>query len=229
MNPRALVAEFVGSLILAATVIGSGIAAQNLSGGNVAIALLANAIATGCILFVLISIFAPASGAHFNPAVSIAFALRREISWFDCGVFVVAQIAGMIVGAWLAHAMFDLPLIQVSTTGRTSLGMAIGEVVATFGLVLTILMLKKTDASRIPLAVALYITSAYWFTSSTSFANPAITIARSLSDTFAGISPASVPIFIACQIAGMFLAFALGTWMAGSPPAMTKKRVRRPS
>jgi glycerol uptake facilitator-like aquaporin len=213
LNARAVVAEFAGSTILAATVIGSGIAAQNLSGGNVALALLANAIATGCTLYVIISIFAPLSGAHFNPAVSAAFALRGGISWLACGVYVVAQVTGMIFGAWLAHAMFELPLLQISTANRSSPGMAIGEIIATFGLILTIFGLKDKNAAQIPVAVALYITSAYWFTSSTSFANPAITIARSLSDTFAGIAPANVPVFIVCQLAGMLAAVALASWL----------------
>jgi len=217
LNRRALAAEFIGSTVLAATVIGSGIAAQNLSGGNVAIALLANAIATGCILFVIISAFAPLSGAHFNPAVSVAFAMRRELSWRDCALYAIVQIAGMILGAWLAHAMFDLPILQTSTTIRSGYGIGIGEIVAAFGLVLTILGLKDKSASSIPAAVGLYITSAYWFTSSTSFANPAITIARSLSDTFAGIAPANAPVFIACQLVGMFAATALAAWMFKPP------------
>ena len=217
MTQRAFVAEFIGSAILAATVIGSGIAAQNLSGGNIAIALLANAIATGCILYVIISVFGPLSGAHFNPAISIAFAMRREISWALCSLYAIVQIAGMIFGAWTAHAMFDLPLFQISKTVRSGSGMAIAEVIAMFGLVLTIFGLKKKSASQIPIAVALYITSAYWFTSSTSFANPAITIARSLSDTFAGIAPASVPVFIACQLAGMLGAVALAAWLFKPP------------
>lgn len=217
MNARALAAEFVGSAVLAATVIGSGIAAQNLSGGNVAIALLANAIATGCILYVIISMFAPLSGAHFNPAVSIAFALRCELLWPLCVLYVVFQIAGMITGAWLAHAMYDLPVLQVSKTVRSSVGIVLGEIVAAFGLVLTIFGLKERNAPLIPAAVGLYITAAYWFTSSTSFANPAITIARSLSDTFAGIAPANVPTFIACQLAGMFAAVALARWLFRPP------------
>jgi glycerol uptake facilitator-like aquaporin len=217
VNARPLAAEFLGSAILSATVIGSGIAAQNLSGGNVAIALLANAIATGCILFVIISVFAPLSGAHFNPAVSIAFAIRKELAWQLCALYAVAQIAGMIGGTWLAHAMFELPIVQVSKTVRAAPGMAIGEVVAAFGLVLTIFGMKDKNAAQIPLAVGLYITSAYWFTSSTSFANPAITLARSLSDTFAGIAPASVPLFIVCQLAGMFAAVALAAWLWPKP------------
>jgi len=199
--------------MLAATVIGSGIAAQNLAGGNIAIALLANAIATGAILYVLISMFGPLSGAHFNPAVSIAFALRRELSWGRCGLYMVVQVAGMIFGAFIAHAMFELPIFQLSATTRALTGMAVGELVATFGLVLTIFGLKDSDAPRVPAAVALYITSAYWFTSSTSFANPAITIARSLSNTFAGIAPASVPVFLGCQLAGMLAAVVLVAWL----------------
>jgi glycerol uptake facilitator-like aquaporin len=217
LSSRAIAAEFIGSAVLAATVIGSGIAAQNLSGGNVALALLANAVATGCILYVLISVFAPLSGAHFNPAVSIAFAMRHELSWGLCGLYTITQVAGMIFGAWLAHAMFDLSILQISTTVRSGSGMALGEIVAAFGLVLTIFVLKEKNASQIPAAVALYITSAYWFTSSTSFANPAITIARSLSDTFAGIAPASAPVFIVCQLAGMLVAVALANWLLTPP------------
>jgi len=218
MRVRRLAAEFVGSAVLSAAVIGSGIAALKLSGGNVALALLANAIATGCILFVIISIFAPVSGAHFNPAVSMVFALGRELSWRDFGAYALSQTAGMICGAWLAHVMFDLPVFQVSGTGRAAFGTAVAEIVASFGLVITILGLKEKNAQQIPLAVGLYITSAYWFTSSTSFANPAIAIARSLSDTFAGIAPASVPTFIVCQLLGAALAFWFASWMWPSRP-----------
>jgi glycerol uptake facilitator-like aquaporin len=208
VNARPLAAEFLGSAILSATVIGSGIAAQNLAAGNAALALLANAIATGCILVVIITLLAPLSGAHFNPAVSFAFALRREISWVTCVLYALAQIAGMIAGAWLAHAMFELPIFQISKTLRSTTGMALGEIVAAFGLVFTILGLKEKNSAQIPLAIGLYITSAYWFTSSTSFANPAITIARSLSDTFAGIAPSSAPVFIVCQLMGAAAAVA---------------------
>lgn len=210
---RAHAAEFLGSAFLAATVIGSGIAAQNLAAGNIALALLINAIATGCILFVIIALLAPLSGAHFNPAVSLAFAIRGEITWPRFVSYSAAQIGGMIGGVLLAHAMFALPLLQQSATARTSQGTAIGEVVATFGLVLTILGLKERSAAMIPPAVGLYITAAYFFTSSTSFANPAITIGRSLSDTFAGIAPASVPAFMACQCLGALLAVAAARWM----------------
>jgi glycerol uptake facilitator-like aquaporin len=206
---RPFLAEFIGSAFLAAAVIGSGVAAQKLSGGNVALALLANAIATGCILYGIIAVFAPLSGAHFNPAVSLAFALRGELGWPLCALYIITQTAGMICGALLAHAMFELPLLQVSATARAGQGMLIGETVAAFGLVLLILGLKEKNAERIPLAAGLYITSAYWFTSSTSFANPAITIARSLSDTFAGIAPASVPLFVTGQITGTLIAVAV--------------------
>lgn len=228
MKPQALAGEFVGSAMLAATVIGSGIAASKLSGGNIAIALLVNAIATGCILYVLISMFAPLSGAHLNPAVSIAFALRREISWLACAWYGAAQITGMIFGAWVAHTMFDLPALQVAKTVRSSFGLAAGEIVATLGLVLTIFGLKDSDGVRVPAAVALYIMSAYWFTSSTSFANPAITIARMFSDSFAGIAPASVPVFIGCQIAGMLAAVMLARWLfTPSSPSGTRRGLPR--
>ncbi len=215
-------AEFLGSGFLAAVVIGSGIAAQALSGGNIALALLANALATGCILVVIISLFAPLSGAHFNPVVSIAFALRRELTLWDCTAYVIVQIAGMIAGAGLAHAMFDLPLLQTATAVRSGSGIALGEVVATFGLVLVIFGLKQRNAQSIPAAVGLYIASAYWFTSSTSFANPAITIARAFSDTFAGIAPESVQVFILCQLAGMIVAVALAAWLWRDEAASTQ-------
>ncbi|HMN52295.1 MAG TPA: MIP/aquaporin family protein [Xanthobacteraceae bacterium] len=217
MNPRALTAEFSGSALLATTVIGSGIAAQNLSGGNVAIALLANAIATGCILFVIISLFARLSGAHFNPAVSIAFAGQGELPWRNCLLFIVSQTAGMIFGVALAHAMFDLPVLQVSTTNRVAFGTALGEAVATFGLVLTIFGLKDRDATRIPAAVGLYNTGAHLLTASPSFPNPAVPIAPAVSDTFAGIAPSSTLVFVACQIVGAFLAATLAAWWFKPP------------
>jgi glycerol uptake facilitator-like aquaporin len=187
-------------------VIGSGIMAENLSGGNEAVALLGNTIATGAILFVLITMLGPISGAHMNPAVTLVAALRRELRAADAALYVLAQLAFGIFGAWAAHLMFDLPALQLSVKARTGLGQWAGEGIATFGLILTILGTVRHRPSWVPASVALYITAAYWFTSSTSFANPAITIARSLSDTFAGIAPANVPYFIAAQLIGAALA-----------------------
>lgn len=181
-----------------------------LAGGNIAIALLGNTIATGAILVVLILVFGPISGAHFNPAVSLAFALRRELPWRSAAQYSAVQIAGAILGVWLAHSMFDLPLLQISTTVRSGWGQWIAEATATFGLLLTIFGCLAGSAQAVPYAAGLYITAAYWFTASTSFANPAVTIARALSDTFAGIAPSSVLPFIAAQLAGM----ALALWLA---------------
>lgn len=201
-----LLAEGLGSVLLLATVIGSGVMGAKLAGGNIALALLGNTIATGAILVVLILIFGPVSGAHFNPAVTLAFALRRDVPWSDVAPFIAAQIAGAILGVWLAHAMFDLSIWQVSTTVRTGWGQWIAEATATFGLLLTIFGCLAGSAQAVPFAVGLYITAAYWFTASTSFANPAVTIARALSDTFAGIAPSSVAPFIAAQSVGLLLA-----------------------
>ena len=207
MNLQKPLAEFLGTAILAATVVGSGIMAQKLCGGNVGLALLCNTIATGTILFVLIELLGPLSGAQFNPVVSLWLTLENKQSMTQTATFAIAQIAGGIIGALLANAMFDLPLIQFSTTSRGGTGQWLAEVIATFGLVLTIAGLSKTKPSAISSAVALYITSAYFFTSSTSFANPAVTIARLFSDTFAGISPTSVLPFILVQIIGAILAW----------------------
>jgi len=187
-------------------VIGSGIMAENLGQGNDAIALLANTIATGAILFVLITMLGPISGAHMNPAVSLVAASRRELSWNDAAAYIAAQLAFGVLGAWAAHLMFDLPTLQLSVKARSGLGQGVGEAVATFGLVLTIVGTVRNRREWVPASVALYITAAYWFTSSTSFANPAITIARSLSDTFAGIAPHDVPLFILAQLLGAFAA-----------------------
>ncbi len=203
---RSLWAEGLGSSLLFATVIGSGIMAQRLSGGNVAVALLGNTMATGAMLFVLITMLGPVSGAHFNPAVTLVMRLRQAISTPAALTYGAAQLAGGVLGVWCAHAMFDLPVWQVSHHIRTGTGQWLGEGIATFGLVLTILGTVQTRAAWVPASVALYITAAYWFTSSTSFANPAITIARSLSDTFAGIAPANVAGFIASQIVGALTA-----------------------
>ena len=210
---RRIVAEGLGTAFLLAAVVGSGIMAAKLAGGNGALALLCNTLPTGAILAVLILTFGPVSGAHFNPAVSIAFALRGELPARVAAVYVATQIAGGIAGAWVAHAMFELPLWQISLTVRTGPGQWLAECVATFGLLLTILGCAARTPSALPYAVGLYITSAYWFTASTSFANPAVTIARSLSNTFAGIAPASVAAFVAAQLAGMIAAVALGNWL----------------
>jgi glycerol uptake facilitator-like aquaporin len=193
--------------------------AQRLAGGNDALALLCNTLPTGAILTVLILVFGPISGAHFNPAVSVAFALRRVISWPEVATYVIAQIVGGVVGVWIAHAMFELPLLQVSLTVRTGAGQWLAEAVATFGLLLTILGCLARTPAAIPYAVGLYITAAYWFTASTSFANPAVTLARSLSDTFAGIAPSGVIAFVIAQFVGMLAAVLLGRWFWTPPKA----------
>src|SRR3954468_12348071 len=192
---RRLAAEGIGSFFLFATGIGSGIIAEQLWAGNDAVALLGNTIATGAILFVLIAMLGPVSGAHMNPAVSLVAAARGELSWRDAAAYVLAQLAFGIIGAWAAHLMFDLPTLQLSVKARTGLGQWAGEAIATFGLILTIIGTVRQRPALVPASVALYIVAAYWFTSSTSFANPAITIARSLSNSFAGIAPHDVPPF----------------------------------
>jgi len=212
---RRLVSEGLGSAFLLAAVVGSGIMGQKLAGGNVALALLCNTIPTGAILVVLILIFGPLSGAHFNPAVSLALALRREMNWRCLAPYIIAQLAGAIAGVWAAHAMFELPLLQVATTARVGFGQALAEFIAAFGLLLTILGCSARVPAATPYAVGLYITSAYWFTASTSFANPAVTIARSLSDTFAGIAPGGVLPFIAAQLLGAGAAVVVGDWLWG--------------
>jgi glycerol uptake facilitator-like aquaporin len=212
---RRIFCEWLGTAFLLATVIGSGIMAQKLAGGNGALALLCNTIPTGAILVVLILIFAPVSGAHFNPAVSLAFALRGELSWSIAARYIAAQIAGAVIGVWVAHLMFEMPVWQFSLTSRAGAGQWIAEAIATFGLLLTIFGCAARTPAAIPYAVGLYITAAYWFTASTSFANPAVTVARSLSDTFAGIAPAGVPAFIVAQLAGMGAAVIVGRWLYG--------------
>jgi glycerol uptake facilitator-like aquaporin len=207
---RRIVAEGVGSFFLFACVIGSGIMAEHLSAGNDAVALLGNTLATGAILFVLITMLGPISGAHMNPAVSLVAASRNELRWTEAGVYILAQLAFGIVGAWAAHLMFDLPTLQLSVKARTGLGQWTGEAIATFGLILTILGTSRFRPAWVPASVALYITAAYWFTSSTSFANPAITVARSLSDTFAGIAPGDVPLFVIAQLVGAAAAALVG-------------------
>ena len=210
---RRLAAEGLGSFFLFACVIGSGIMAANLSGGNDAVALLGNTIATGAILFVLITMLGPVSGAHMNPAVSLVAASRGDLRWADAAAYIAAQLAFGILGAWAAHLMFDLPTLQLSVKARTGLGQWTGEAIATFGLILTILGTTTHRREWVPASVALYITAAYWFTSSTSFANPAITVARSLSDTFAGIAPSDVPLFVLAQLAGAALAALTARWL----------------
>jgi glycerol uptake facilitator-like aquaporin len=212
---RRLVAEFLGTAFLLAGVVGSGIMAAKLAGGNGALALLCNTLPTGAILTVLILAFGPLSGAHFNPAVSIAMTLRREVTPSVAAAYIAAQIAGGILGVLAAHSMFELPLWQVSLTVRTGPGQWLAEFVATFGLLLTILGCAARTPMAIPYAVGLYITAAYWFTASTSFANPAVTIARALSDTYAGIAPTGVLAFIGAQIAGALVAVLLARWLWG--------------
>lgn len=199
---RRITAEAVGSFFLFACVIGSGIMAQNLSAGNNAVALLGNTLATSAILFVLITVLGPISGAHMNPAVSLVAASRRELRWGDAFSYITAQLAFGILGAWAAHLMFDLPTLQLSVKARHGLGQFAGEFIATFGLILTILGTVRFRPQWVPATVGLFIAAAYWFTSSTSFANPAITIARSLTNTFAGIAPRDVPQFIVAQLLG---------------------------
>jgi glycerol uptake facilitator-like aquaporin len=206
-------AETLGTAILLATVVGSGIMAENLAGGNVAIALLGNTIPTGAILVVLITIFGPISGAHFNPAVSLAMGLAGRMPWARLIPFAACQIIGSIIGVWIAHAMFDLSIFQFSTKLRWGTGQWIAEAVATFGLLVTIFGGLRYSPSAIPVSVGLYITAAYWFTASTSFANPAVTIARALTDTFSGIAPTAALPFIAAQIVGALAATLICRWL----------------
>ena len=210
---RRLAAEGVGAFFLFACVIGSGIMAQNLAAGNDALALLGNTLATGAMLFVLITVLGPISGAHMNPAVSLVAAARRELSWGDAAAYILVQLAFGILGAFAAHLMFSLPTLQLSVKARTGLGQWAGEFIATFGLILTILGTVRFRERWVPATVALYITAAYWFTSSTSFANPAITVARSLTNTFAGIAPHDVPLFIVAQLLGAMSGALLARFM----------------
>ena len=212
-SSRRLVAECLGTSLLLATVVGSGIMAERLAGGNVALALLGNTIPTGAILFVLITMLGPVSGAHFNPAVTLAFWLRREIKLNEALAYVGIQIIGAIMGTLVAHAMFEEILLQTSTNIRNGPAQWLSEGVATFGLVATILGTLRWRPEAVPTAVGLYITAAYWFTASTSFANPAVTIARSLTDTFSGIAPENAPGFILMQFVGAAVATGLMAWL----------------
>jgi glycerol uptake facilitator-like aquaporin len=211
--PRRVFCEWLGTAFLLAAVVGSGIMAQRLSGGNNALALLCNTLPTGAILTVLILVFGPLSGAHFNPAVSLAFALRRELPWQLAGWYIAAQVMGGIVGVWAAHVMFEMPLVQFSLTVRNGTGQWFAEAVATFGLLLTIFGCVARTPSAVPVAVGLYITAAYWFTASTSFANPAVAIARSMTNTFSGIRPADLPGFIAAETCGAIVAMIFMGWL----------------
>lgn len=210
---RRLAAECLGTALLLAIVVGSGIMGQRLAGGNDAIALLGNTIATGAGLVVLIHMFGPVSGAHFNPAVTLSVALRRDIDARAALLYVGAQLVGAVIGVWIAHAMFAEPIWQISTKLRDGPSQGFSEVVATFGLIGTILSTQRARPEFTPVAVGLYITAAYWFTASTSFANPAVTIARSLSNTFAGIAPTSTPLFIAGQLVGATAAVMVFGWL----------------
>jgi glycerol uptake facilitator-like aquaporin len=214
--PQRAFCEWLGTAFLLAAVVGSGIMAQKLAGDG-AVALLCNTLATGAILAVLILVFGPLSGAHFNPAVTIGFALRSQLPWSEAGIYIAAQLLGGLVGVWVAHLMFELPVWQLSITVRTGPGQWLAEAVATFGLLLTIFGCVWRRPDSVAYAVGLYITAAYWFTASTSFANPAVTVARSLSDTFAGIAPTGAPAFIVAQLAGMLAAVALSHWLWREP------------
>jgi glycerol uptake facilitator-like aquaporin len=220
---RRLVAEALGTFFLVMAVIGSGIMAQKLAGGNEAIALLCNTIATGAVLFVIITVFAQVSGAHFNPAVSLVALIRGELNLKTALAYAAVQIAGGCLGAVVAHLMFELPPLQISLTARTGYGQWFGEFVATFGLIGTILGCVRFRPDAVATAVGLYITSAYWFTSSTSFANPAVTIGRAISDTFAGIAPADVPAFLIAQVLGALAAAYLFGWLLSEGAASRSK------
>lgn len=223
MNAQKIAAEFLGSLLLTAVVVGSGIMGESLSGGNIGVALLINTIATAGILYVLIHALAPVSGAHFNPAVSLMMALKRELSAGLLLAYIIAQVAGCCAGALLAHALFELPLLQISDHVRAGPAQALSEGAATFALLFCILMVKR---EAIPAAVALTITAGYLWTSSTSFANPAITIARMLTDTFAGIRPADAPPFIAAQFGGALFAFAMCAWFQRAPARAAQAEIK---
>ena len=216
---RRLAAEALGTGLLVATVVGSGVMAERLAGGNVALALLGNTLPTGAVLVVLITILGPVSGAHMNPAVSLVLAARRSLPADELLPYLAAQVAGGLAGTWLAHAMVDLPVWQLGATSRAGPGQWIGEGVATFGLVLTILGCVRHRPEAVAWAVGLYITAAYWFTSSTSFANPAVTVARAVTGTFAGIRPGDVPAFVAAQLAGAAAAALTATWLFAEPRA----------
>jgi glycerol uptake facilitator-like aquaporin len=225
---RRLAAESIGAFFLFAAVIGSGVMAETLAGGNVAVALLGNTLATGAMLFVLITMLGPISGAHFNPAVTVVMAGRGQMPWREVAPYIGLQLAGGVLGAWAAHLMFDQQILQYSAKSRNGLGQWTGEAIATFGLILTIFGTLRYRPSWVPASVALYITSAYWFTSSTSFANPAITIVRSLSDSFAGIAPQDVPMFVTAQLGGAVTAMLVSGWLFGDRKLLVEERAHLP-
>ena len=216
---RRLTAEALGTALLLAVVVGSGIMGQSLAGGNDAIALLGNTLATGAALVVLITVFGPISGAHFNPVVTLVMAVRRELSPGAAALYLAAQVVGAILGVFIAHAMFAEPILQVSTRLREGPAQVFAEAVATFGLIATILGVSRMRPDFTPTAVGLYITAAYWFTASTSFANPAVTLARSLTDSFSGIAPISIPGFVLGQIIGAIVASLVFGWLLNEKPA----------
>lgn len=216
MDMRAYFSEFLGTTILLSTVIGSGIMGETLADGNAAIALLGNTIATGAILFVLITVFGPISGAHFNPAVSIAMLISKKITKIDATIYIILQIIGAVLGVLIAHLMFELQIFQISSKLRQGTSQGFSEIVATFGLIVVIFGGLKLRADAVPALVGFYITSAYWFTASTSFANPAVTLARSLSNTFAGINPSNIAMFIFCQFVGMLIAMIVVKYIFSS-------------
>jgi glycerol uptake facilitator-like aquaporin len=222
--PQRLTAELMGTGFLVATVVGSGIMAENLAGGNAGLALLGNTLPTGAILAVLIVVFGGISGAHFNPAVSLVFWHRRELAWRDLLSYALVQIMGGIIGTLAAHAMFDSAIFQVSEKARSGLSQWFSEGVATFGLVLAILGTLRSKPEAMPFTVGLYITAAYWFTASTSFANPAVTIARAFTNSFSGIAPSSVPLFVVSQLAGALLAGCVSRWLFASENFSRKTR-----
>lgn len=224
---KRFVAEFLGTLLLVAAVVGSGIMGERLSGGNVAIALLANTIATGAALVALILTFGPVSGAHLNPAVTLADAMERGVAWREVPAYVTAQCLGGLAGAGIAHLMFGLRLYSWSSHARHGAAQVFSEFVATFGLLSVIWGCSRVRSSIVPFAVGCYITAAYWFTASTSFANPAVTIARSFSDTFAGIRPADAPLFIVAQLAGALAATLLFRWLVPGLPSYAEDIVVR--
>jgi len=226
---RKVAAEFLGTAFLLTAVVGSGIMGERLSGGNVGLALLANSIATGAALYALIRAFGPVSGAHFNPAVTLAMVAAGEMPRANVAPYILAQCAGAVIGVWAAHLMFDLPILQTSLHARSGIGQWTGEFIATFGLLAVIESGRRHFAAAVPASVALYITAAYWFTSSTSFANPAVTLARSLTGSFAGIAPANVAGFMVAQMAGAAAAVLIMRWLNGGRAAsirLTRKADR---